>query len=76
MSAAEQVVEQFNEIVKPEGGSVVLVSTDDGVLRVRYAPGQNEECASCVMTPDALAAMMKDMAQTLDPSIQEVEVQA
>lgn len=75
MSAAEQVVEQFNEIVKPDGGSIAFVSADAGVLRVRYAPGKNEECESCVMPPDALGAMMKDMVQTLDPSIQEVEVE-
>ena len=32
-------------------------------------PGVNEACAECVMEPDALAAMMKDMVVTLDPSI-------
>ena len=73
---ARQVVEQFNEIVKPEGGSVTLVSTDAGVLRVRYIPGVNEECADCVMEPDALAGMMKDMLITLDPAIKEVRVDA
>jgi len=76
MSAVEQVVEQFNEIVKPDGGQVAFVSVEAGVLRVRYAPGKNEECETCVMTPDALGAMMQDMIQTLDPSIQQVEVEA
>jgi len=77
MSAgAEQVVEQFNEIVKPDGGSVTFVSATDGVLRVQYAPGSNEECETCVMTADALAGMMKDMVTSLDPSITNVEVQS
>ena len=71
---ARQVVEQFNEIVKPEGGSVSLLSIEAGVLAVRYVPGVNEECAECVMEPDALAAMMQDMVGTLDPSISEVRV--
>ena len=76
MSAeAQQVVEQFNEIVKPDGGSVTFLSADGGVLRVRYAAGSNEECETCVMTADALAAMMKDMVQGLDPSIQNVEIE-
>ena len=74
--SARQVVEQFNEIVKPEGGSVTLLSDAEGVLRVRYVPGVNEECAECVMEPDALGAMMKDMIITLDPSITAVEVEA
>ena len=73
--SARQVVEQFNEIVKPEGGSVTLLSDAEGVLRVRYVPGVNEECAECVMEPDALGAMMKDMIITLDPSITAVEVE-
>ena len=77
MSAgAEQVVEQFNEIVKPDGGRVTFVSATDGVLRVQYAPGSNEECETCVMTADALAGMMKDMVTSLDPSITNVEVQS
>ena len=71
---ARQVVEQFNEIVKPEGGSVTLLSDDGGVLRVRYVPGVNEECAECVMEPAALGAMMTDMVVTLDPTISSVEV--
>ena len=36
----------------------------------------NEECAECVMEPEALGAMMKDMVVTLDPSITSVEVDA
>jgi len=73
--STRQVVEQFNEIVKPEGGSITLLSDANGVLRVRYVPGVNEECAECVMEPDALGAMMKDMIITLDPSITAVEVE-
>ncbi len=72
----EQVVLQFNEIVKPDGGSVSFVSAKDGVLCVRYAPGKNEECEACVIEPDTLAVMMKDMLITLDPSIKDVIVQS
>ena len=73
---ARQGGEQFNEIVKPEGGSVTLLSTDAGVLRVRYQAGVNEACAECVMEPDALAGMMRDIVVTLDPDITEVEVES
>ena len=73
---ARQVVEQFHEIVKPEGGSVSLLGVEGGVLSVRYVPGVNEECADCIMEPDALAAMMKDMLGSLDPSISDVRVEA
>ena len=81
MSAADesvvgQVVAQFNEIVKPDGGAVTFVSADDGVLRVHYAPGENEACKTCVMSADALSGMIKDMVITLEPSITDVEVQS
>ena len=72
---ASQVVTQFNEIVKPDGGEVSLIALEPGVLRVRYVPGQNDECESCVMTSDALAAMMQDMVATLEPSIERVEIE-
>jgi hypothetical protein len=74
-TGAQQVVEQFNEIVRPEGGSVTLLSTKAGVLSVRYVPGVNEACAECVMEPKALAAMMKDVVVTLDPTITDVRVE-
>jgi Fe-S cluster biogenesis protein NfuA len=74
--AVDQVVSQFNEIVKPDGGSVRFVSADGGILRVQYAPGSNEECETCVMSPDALAGMMKDMVMTLAPSITDVQVES
>lgn len=73
---ADQVVTQFNEIVAPDGGQVSLVALEPGVLRVRYVPGSNEECESCVMTSDALAAMMQDMVTTLEPSIARVEIES
>lgn len=72
---ANQVVLQFNEIVKPDGGEVSLVALEPGVLRVRYVPGQNDECETCVMSSDALAAMMQDMVATLEPSIERVEIE-
>lgn len=75
-AAAEQVVEQFNEIVKPDGGSVTFVSASEGILRVNYSPGTNEECEACVMEPDALAGMMQDMVKTLDPFITEVKIES
>lgn len=74
-AVADQVVTQFNEIVRPDGGEVTLVALDAGVLHVRYAPGRNEECAACVMEPDALAGMMKDMVHALEPSIVDVRVE-
>lgn len=74
-AGVDAVVETFDEIVKPDGGSVTLVAVDGSTLRIRYAPGVNEECATCVMEPDALAGMMQDMLKQHAPSIESVVVE-
>ena len=48
---AELVVDHFDEIVKPDGGSVRLLGREGERLRVGYKPGTNEECASCTISP-------------------------
>lgn len=56
-----RVIEAFDEIVRPEGGSVSFIALEGGKLRVAYVAGVNEECPTCVMEPDALGIMMYDM---------------
>ena len=75
MSAGvEQVVAHFDEIVKPDGGSVKLLGRDGGTLRVSYNPGVNEECATCVIPGPDLANMMRELVRERDASITEVVV--
>ena len=45
-----RVIEAFDEIVRPEGGSVSFVAVEGGKLRVAYAAGVNEGCPTCVMS--------------------------
>lgn len=71
---AALVVAHFDEIVKPDGGSVRLVSREGTTLRVAYAPGVNEECATCVIPADQLGAMMLDLLRDHAPGIEHVEV--
>ena len=56
-----RVIEAFDEIVRPEGGSVSFIALDGGTLRVAYVAGVNPECPTCIMEPDALGLMMLDM---------------
>ena len=75
MSAGvEQVVAHFDEIVKPDGGSVKLLDRQGDTLRVTYNPGVNEDCASCVIPGADLANMMKELVREQDASIAEVVV--
>ena len=69
-----RVIEAFDEIVRPEGGSVSFIDLDGGRLRVAYVAGVNEDCPTCVMEPDALGHMMHDMLRAHAPGIEEVVV--
>ena len=72
---AELVVEHFDEIVKPDGGSVRLLAREGTTLRVGYAPGSNEECETCVITADQLAEMMRDLLRDHAPEIEQVDIE-
>ena len=69
-----QVIAHFDEIVKPDGGSVKLLDREGNTLRVAYDPGVNEECATCVIPGADLANMMKELVREQDASITEVVV--
>lgn len=72
---AELVVAHFDEIVKPDGGSVRILGRDGEKLRVGYFPGVNEECETCIIEPDALAGMMQDLLRDHAPDITEVVIE-
>jgi Fe-S cluster biogenesis protein NfuA len=72
----EAVVQTFDEIVKPEGGSIKVLAVEGERLRVAYAAGVNEDCPQCVMEPEALGAMMQDMLKQHAPEITEVVVES
>lgn len=58
------LVSQFDRMVKRDGGSVVLLSVDDGVIRVGYRPGVDADCADdvCVMPHTELQQLMTETA--------------
>jgi hypothetical protein len=72
--AVKLVVEQFQEIVRPDGGALELLGVEGDLLRVAYRPGTNEQCASCVISPDNLRDMLLDVLPAHDASIRRVEV--
>ena len=74
-SGIQAVIEAFDEIVKPDGGSFSLLAVEEDVLRVAYSKGVNEQCVECIMEPDALAGMKKDMLVDQAPGIREVAVE-
>jgi len=72
--AVERVLKEFGEIVRPDGGSLELIAVEGETLRIAYRPGHNEQCASCVISPENLRDMLLDVLPQHDPSIRRVEV--
>ena len=46
----------------------------DGILRIRYFEGTNEECPECVMVPDSFREMAERMCAVQAPDVARVEV--
>ncbi len=70
--AIDSVVSEFRTILKVDGGTLDVVSADDGVVTLHYVPGHNEKCPECVLTPDDLRQLVKESLQTRVPYVQDV----
>ena len=57
-----------------EGVIIDPVGWDEGVLRVRYYEGTNEDCPECVLLPDSFRDMVERMCQTQAPYVVAVKV--
>jgi hypothetical protein len=75
-TGAQLVVDQFAEIVRPDGGELRLVAVEGELLRVAYRPGHNEQCETCVMGPEELGEMLRSAVADHDPSIKRVAVES
>ena len=73
-NATQRVIEHFQHIVKPDGGELELLGEADGVVRLRYLPGHNQECETCVLSADDLKELMTEAIQQQDPAIRAVEL--
>jgi Fe-S cluster biogenesis protein NfuA len=69
-----QVVAELRPMLAPDGGSVELVSCDDGLVHVRYFMGHNEECADCVMSPEDFELYLKELLTERVPGFKELKV--
>ena len=71
MDIATTLVNQFDRMVKRDGGSVALLGVTDGVIRVAYRPGVAADCADdvCVMPHVELEQLMAETLARRDTSL-------
>ena len=75
MSVAQTLVQQFDRMVRSDGGSLELLEAEAGVVRVRYRPGTPpEDCESgaCAMPGEELRLMMGEALARRDASLRLV----
>ena len=68
------VIETFRRIVGADGGVLELLGSAADVVSIRYVPGRNEQCASCVLTPTDLQLLLEEAIQRQAPEVRSVEV--
>ena len=78
MSVAQTLVQQFDRMVRPDGGSLELIAAEGAVVRVRYRPGApSEDCDSgaCALPGEELRQLMSEALARRDPSLRlELEI--
>ena len=47
---------------------------NQGILRIQYYEGTNEDCPECVMQPDSFRDMVKLMCKVQAPYVTDVEI--
>ena len=78
MSVAQTLVQQFDRMVRPDGGSLELIAADADVVRVRYFPGAPpDDCATgaCALPGEELRQLMSEALARRAPALRlELEV--
>ena len=69
------VIDTVRTLTRENKGVVIKpVESPDGVLRISYYEGTNEECPECVLSPDSFRDMMERMCRVQAPHITTVEL--
>jgi hypothetical protein len=74
MSAADDLISQFNRMVRRDGGSLSLLEFDGEVIRVGYQLGADPTCVdgACIMPYGELQQLMAETLARRDPSLRVV----
>jgi hypothetical protein len=73
-SAADVLVEQFDRMVRRDGGELSLLGVEAGVVRVGYRLGADPDCTDgvCVLPQVELAKLMGETLARRNPELKVV----
>jgi Fe-S cluster biogenesis protein NfuA len=72
----ELVVAEVSAPLAEDGGGASLIDVEDGVARVAYRMGHNEECPECIMSPEDMREYIREALDGRAPHIRDVEIVA
>jgi Fe-S cluster biogenesis protein NfuA len=75
-TAITEVVSAMNELVAKDGGAIDVIGFGDGQLDVNYKVGVNDECATCLITPEILHDFILEGLRARDVPVDDVRVES
>ena len=72
-AGVDMVLDTLRTLTRDNDGVVIEpLDFGDGVLRIKYYEGTNEECPECVMPPDSFREMVERMCSVQAPHVTSV----
>ena len=69
----DMVLDTVRTLTRDNDGVIIeVLGFEDGVLRIKYYEGVNEECPECVMPPDSFRDMVERMCSVQAPHVGSV----
>ena len=69
----DMVLNTVRTLTRDNDGVVIEpLDFEDGVLRIKYDEGVNEDCPECVMPPDSFREMVERMCSVQAPHVASV----
>jgi hypothetical protein len=70
--AVEVVVGYFNRILAADNGLLSFIRREGDTVVLRYREGKNDNCPTCVLTPEDLTELIREATQKRDAFIASV----
>ena len=71
----DMVIDTMRTTTSDNVGVVIQpLGLDQGLLRIEYYEGTNEDCPECVMQPESFREMVKMMRKVQAPYVTDVEI--
>jgi Fe-S cluster biogenesis protein NfuA len=73
-----EVIDAMNELVARDGGIITVLGYEEEAarLQLQYDTGSNDECDTCLITPETLRDFVKEGLRSHGLMVQDVLVQA